>query len=210
MPAIVTDLLAAVSASLNRKSELIEHTRRTASVVKKSVVGWVKLVTSGKSSLHGDSNPVPKIQTFSHDRRKLHCQFWCRIEEKGTARLDDSATLLNPVTAPPQILTLGNSVIVAVLVILSDIEGRISENGVNYARLQPSQYFKAFFIEERSVGGGEEWLIHGEIVGVAEVMSRRVFSVAKVKLSYPERATERKERGEGKAGRSEQKRQMRV
>lgn len=175
MPAIVTNLLAAVSASLDWKSEFVEHSRRAASVVKKCVVGGIKLLTTRESALHGDSDPVPKIQTLSHYRRKLNREFWSRVEKECTARLDDTATLLNPFSAPLEILALGNSVIVAILVILADIEGRIGKNGIHHARLHAPQDLDAVGVEKRTVGSGKEGLIHSEILRVGRALSSRVF-----------------------------------
>lgn len=161
MPTIVTNLLTAVAASLYRKSELVEYSRRAASLVKKCVVGGIKLLTTWKRALHGDSDPVPKIHILSHDWCKLNRELWSRVEKKCTARLDDSATLLNPFSAPLQILALGNSVIVAVLVILADVEGRIGKNGIHHARLHPPQDLEAVGVEKSTVGSGKEGLIHG-------------------------------------------------
>lgn len=41
VPAIVPDLLTTMSARLNRETDFVKHTRHTAGIVKKSVVGRI-------------------------------------------------------------------------------------------------------------------------------------------------------------------------
>lgn len=72
----------------------------------------------------------------------------------------------------------GNPIIVAVLVVFADIEGRIGKNGVNNAGLQPSQNFEAVRIEKCPVGCGEKRLIQPEIPSIGGGLSSRVFSQA--------------------------------
>lgn len=185
MASVITDLLAAMATSLDGKSELVKHARRAARVVKERVVGWVELLASRIRSLHRYRDPMPEIKALTQNRGKLDGQFWRGVEKESPAGLDDATTLLNPLSAPLQILTLGNAIIVAVLVILADIEGGVSENGVNHARFHSLQYLEAVGIEESSVGSGEKRLIHSVIIGKSWPVSRRISTWANV----PDQAT---------------------
>jgi len=181
MASIVANLFATMSASLYWKPEFIENTRSAACVVKKRIVRRIEFVTSRKRPLHCDGNPMAEVQALPHDWSKLHRQRWGSVKEECPSWLNNSRTLLDPLATPLQVFTLSYAVIVSVLVVLADVEGRICKNGVHNARLHSSQDLKTVCVEKRSVRGGKKGRVHKGSLLRAGAVSSLDFSWANVK-----------------------------
>ena len=158
MASIVPDFTAAVPAGLDRQAELVEYARRAAGMVEKGIVRRIELLPAWPGAFHGQRNPVPEVEPLSHDRSELHCKLRRGVEKERSARFQDTAALEDPPAAPGQVFGPCSCVVVAVLVVLADVERRIGEDGVDDLRLHAFEHPEAVGIVEDSMGGGQEWL----------------------------------------------------
>jgi len=137
MASVVADLAAAMPAGFDGQPQPVKHPRLALGVIEQRVMGRIKLSAPQVRSLHRQGNPVPESQIFGHNRGKLNRQLRCGIEEKRPARLYDAAALQNPTPTPLQVFFRIRLVVVAVFVVLTQVERWVGENSIDRLGFDP-------------------------------------------------------------------------
>lgn len=114
-------------------------------------MGRIQFVSARVGAFHCKSYPVPEVQIFPHDWSELNSKFRRRVEEKGSTRFDDPATLGNPFSAPLHIVALLHLVVIPVPVILADVERRVCKYGVNGFCPHVPEHLKAIGVIEHAM-----------------------------------------------------------
>lgn len=154
--AVVAKFLATMPTGLNRYMNLVEHSRNTACIVKKCVMCGIEFFPPRISSLHGERDPVSKIKVFFQRGGVLERELRRGVQKKGATGLQHTAALENPRTTPLQIVGLRSFVVVAVPVVLSEVEWGVGKNGVDDAGPHAAEKLETIDIVEDAVGGREE------------------------------------------------------
>ena len=121
---------------------------------------WIEFFAAWIGALHCKSDPVSEVQLFFQDRGELYRKFGCSIDIESSSRLQYPATLVNPDSAPGQIRIAIHLVVVAILVVLPDIEGRVGKNSIDDLGLHALQDMEAVGVVEDSVRRGQKWFHH--------------------------------------------------
>ena len=159
MTTVISDLLATMSAFFYRKSNFVEYTRGASGEIEKRIVSRIQLLSAWIRAFHGQCYPVPEFQLFSHDRGKMDCKFRCSVEEKCTSGFQYTAAFKNPYSAPTQIFISCDGIVVAILVVFSQVEWWIGKHGVDHFRFHVPKNVKAVRVIEDPMRRGQEWLL---------------------------------------------------
>ena len=160
MTAVISDFLSAMPAFLYWQPNFVENTGRAPGVVKERIVCRIQLFSTWIGALHCKSDPMSEVQFFFQDRGKLYRKFGCSIDKERSSRFQHSATFVNPDPAPGQVRIAIHHIVVAILVVLPDIERRIGKNGIDDLGLHALQDMEAVGVVEDSVRRGQKWLHH--------------------------------------------------
>lgn len=145
---------------------LVEHAGSAACVIKKCIVRGVELFSSGIGALHGKCDPVAEAQSLSENSSILDGEFGRCIQEESAAGFQYAAALQDPLATPAQIVGLGAFVVVAVSVVLADVEWGIGEDGVDDARPHAAEKLETIHVEEDAVRCREEGVDHASVRGL--------------------------------------------
>lgn len=148
MPAIVLDFLSAVAAGLDWQPDFVKHLGHPPGIIQQGIMGRVQLFAPRIGPFHGKRDPVTKVKSFFQNRGKLNGQLWGRIQKKRSARLQYTAAFMNPFPAPVKINRLRYFVVIAVFVILSNVEWRVCKDGVDYAWLHLLEQLETVGVEK--------------------------------------------------------------
>ena len=158
--AVVPDFTAAMPAGLDRQAHSVEYARPASGVVEKRIMCRIELFPPRPGAFHGQRNPMPEAQPFSHDRSEPDCKLRCSVEKECSPRLQDAAALEYPPAAPGEIFGLCRRVVVAVLVVLADVERRIGKDGIDDPRFHATENLEAIGVVENSMGCNQIRLFH--------------------------------------------------
>ena len=157
---VISDLLSTMPAFFYWQPNLVENTGRAPSVIEERIVCRIQLLSARIGALHCKSDPMSEVQFLFHDRGKLYRKFGCSINKESSSRFQHTAAFVNPGPAPGQIRIAIHFVVVAILVVLPNIEWRIGKNGIDDLGLHALQDMEAVGVVEDSVRCGKKWLHH--------------------------------------------------
>ena len=160
MTAVISDFLSTMPAFFYWQPNFVENTGHASGVIEERIVCWIQFFSAWIGALHCESDPMSEVQFFFHDRGKLYRKFGCSIDKESSSRFQHSATFVNPDPAPVQIRIAIHHVVVAILVVLPDIERRIGKNSIDDLGLHALQDMEAVGVVEDSVRCGQKWLHH--------------------------------------------------
>ena len=156
---VIPDFLSTMPAFFYGKSDLVEHTRGASCEIEKCIVSRIQLLSSWIRTFHRQCYPMSELQFFSHNWGKANCKFRGSIEKKGTSGFQYTATFKNPYSAPAQIFISCHVVVIAILVVLSQVEWRIRKHSVDHFRFHVPKDVNAVCVIEDPMRRGQEWLL---------------------------------------------------
>ena len=160
MTTVISDFLSTMPAFFYWQPNLVENTRCAPSVIEERIVCWIQLLSARIGALHCKSDPMSEVQFFFHDLGKLYRKFGCSIDKEGSAWLQHTAAFVNPGPAPSQIRIAIHFVVVAILVVLPNIERRVRKNSIDDLGLHALQDMEAVGVVEDSVRCGQKRFHH--------------------------------------------------
>ena len=156
--AVISNFLSTMPAFFYWQPNPVENTGRAPSVIEERIVCWIQLLSAWIGALHCKSDPMSEVQFLFHDRGKLYRKFGCSIDKESSSWFQHTTAFVNPGPAPSQIRIAIHFVVVAILVVLPDIERRIGKNGIDDLGLHALQDMEAVGVVEDSVRCGQKWL----------------------------------------------------
>ncbi len=157
VPAVVLHVPAAMAALRDWEAHPIKVRRVALSKIQQRIVRWIKLSAAREGSLHGNRDPMPECHFASFEvSSEMECPSGHVIDKDRTPRLQNPNALVNPPETPVQVLARIEMVfILAVPVVLRQVEWRIGENHIDSLGSDPAKQVHAICVVDRPESGGK-------------------------------------------------------